>query len=194
MATTISVPYSLMLQKESGLKILKAQLQSLQNKPETQAQMPYIWSQWKFDIKHIKGKYNFLPDLLSRTKRQIWTIIPMIYALCPENPAESLREMISMMPQGLQAKMLDLVLVYKGLETVHGFLNLYIHMYGLDQGPLLRLPYHLVHPFLTIIEANPTYYCTFLYIWCLPLSSIVIGTYINQSHNALKPILFLLVV
>lgn len=117
------------------------------------------FSQWKFDVKHIKWKENVLPDFLSRTQRQISVIIPMIYALSPENPAEkSLRQMISMMPQGLQARMLDLVLVYRGLETVHGFLKLYIHRYGLDQGPLLRLPYHPVYPFLTTIKANPAYY------------------------------------
>ncbi|KAL3649479.1 hypothetical protein CASFOL_005882 [Castilleja foliolosa] len=104
---------------------------------------PSWFSQWRFEVKHIKGKDNFLPDFLSRTQRQISTIIPIIYMLSPANPPEeSLRSMIASMPQSLQEKMIDTVLIYRGLDTLHGFLKLYIHRYGLDQGPLLHLPYH----------------------------------------------------
>lgn len=120
------------------------------------------FSQWKFEVKHIKGKDNFLPDFLSRTQRQISTIVPMILTLSPENPTENtLRSMIASMPQGLQEKMLDNVLIYRGIETLHGFLKLYIHRYGLDQGPLFLLPYHPVYPFLTTINLNPVHYGRF---------------------------------
>lgn len=58
------------------------------------------FSQWKFDVKHIKGKDNFLPDFLLRTQRQISAIFPMILTLSPENPTENtLRGMIASMPQ-----------------------------------------------------------------------------------------------
>ncbi|ESQ50051.1 hypothetical protein EUTSA_v10002258mg, partial [Eutrema salsugineum] len=117
------------------------------------------FSQWKFDVKHIKGKYNFLPDFLSRTQRQISAVIPMIYTLTPTE--ESLRNMIAKMPQGIQEKILETTLVYQGCEKLHGFLKLYVYRYGLDQGPLLQLPYHPVFPFLTTINLNPTHYGKF---------------------------------
>ncbi|VVB04431.1 unnamed protein product [Arabis nemorensis] len=69
--------------------------------------------------------------------------------------------MIAAMPQGLQEKVLDTVLVSRGVETLHGFLRLYIYRYGLNLGPLLGIPYHPTYPFLTTLEMNPTHYENF---------------------------------
>ncbi|KAG7599194.1 hypothetical protein ISN44_As06g033880 [Arabidopsis suecica] len=145
------------------------------------------FSQWKFDVKHIKGNDNFLPDFLSRTQRQISAIVPMILTLSPENPTENtLRNMIASMPQGLQEKMLDNVLIYRGIETLHGFLKLYIYRYGLDQGPLLGLPYHPVYPFLTTINLNPVHYGRFpieayLVLWYL-VDLYTIGVLVHKKE------------
>lgn len=78
----------------------------------------------------------------------------MVYALSPDNPLEdSLRKMIAIMPQNLQEEMLDTVLIYRGILMLHEFLKMYIHRCGLDQGPLLGLPYHPI-----VIHMNPNHY------------------------------------
>ncbi|ESQ47393.1 hypothetical protein EUTSA_v10028344mg [Eutrema salsugineum] len=142
------------------------------------------FSQWKFDVKHNIGKDNFLPDFLSRTQRQISAVIPMICTLTPTE--ESLRDMIAKMPQGIQEKILETALVYQRCEKLHGFLKLYVYRYGLDQGPLLQLPYHPVFPFLTTIDLNPTHYGKFLQeayflLWYLA-ELYTIGVLIDKSR------------
>lgn len=99
--------------------------------PQTQLLRWVSWfSQWKFDLKHIKGKDNFLPDFLSRTQHQISAVIPIIYTLSPENPTEdTLREKIATLPEEIKEKLISNILIYKGLETLHSFLKLYVHRF-----------------------------------------------------------------
>lgn len=43
------------------------------------------FSQWKFEVRHIKGKNNFLSESLSRIQRTISPIFPLIYCFQPED-------------------------------------------------------------------------------------------------------------
>lgn len=98
--------------------------------PQSQLLRCASWfSQWTFDVNTSKEKESSF-HFLSRTQCQISTIVPMIYIISPESSShESLMYMIITLRQRIQEKLLDNILVYNRVETLHGFLRLYIHVY-----------------------------------------------------------------
>lgn len=109
------------------------------------------FSQWKFEAKHIKGKNNFLPDFLSRTRRTIAPIFPLIYSIQTED-----------LPPHIQDKVLLYTLQKMSYANLLAFQKIYIRRYSLSEGPLINLPLHPSFPFLTIIVMNERF------IWHFP--------------------------
>ncbi|KAK1356547.1 hypothetical protein POM88_049803 [Heracleum sosnowskyi] len=101
------------------------------------------FSQWKFEVRHIKGKDNFLPDFLSRTQWTIAPVFPLIYSIQKED-----------LPLHIKDKVLYSVLHKRSIEQLLAFQKIYIRRYSLSEGPLSNLPLHPAYPFLTILVVN----------------------------------------
>lgn len=106
-----------------------------------------------FEVKHIKGKSNLLPDLLSKTPPSIQTQIPTIcmFKLFSQN---SQNPPIQNFPLELQNLIRNCPIYYRSKEIMLQYQSLVIKLYGIQI--FGGLGFHLDYPFFNLFCINPS--------------------------------------